>query len=140
MIDRILDYPYRRLFGLRGQLVIGSVILLALVTKFFTGIDSVTLDPMSCALSGFDHVYKPFHKDRILANTRVALSKLMVEKQTILRQVNDGRNPFPSVTDGNIVRARKIDKNKFFWRSYIANLKKENLAIVKCLSARPGTL
>lgn len=137
MIDRILDYPYGRLFGWKGQLVIVSVILIGLVAKFVVGINTVALDPMTCQLAWIDGVYKIIHKDRILANTRRDLNKLMTEKQTLIYQVNSGRNPYASSTDGNIRNARKINKNKFFWKSFLANLKKERLAVGNCLRQLP---
>ena len=132
LIDRILDYPYRKLFGLKGQLVIASVIVVVLVIKFITGIYTVTLNPVTCELAWFNSAYKLFHKERILTNTRVELNKLLIEKQTMLRDINDGRNPFHSTSDGNVYRARKINKNKFFWKSHVANLKKQSGAIGKC--------
>ena len=134
LIDRILNYPYRKLFGLKGQLVIASVIVIVLVIKFITGIYTVTLNPISCELAWLDSVYKLFHKERILTNTGVELNKLLIEKQTMLRDINDGRNPFHSTSDGNVYRARKINKNKFFWKSHAANLKKQSGAISKCIS------
>lgn len=137
LIDRILDFPYRKLFGLTGQLVIASVVLIGLVVKFIVGINTVTLDPLTCELAWVDSVYKPFHKQRILANTRRELSRLLAEKQTALWQINDGRNPFPSTNSGNVAGAKRINKDKFFWRSYAANLKKEHLAISNCLRRLP---
>jgi hypothetical protein len=133
LIDRILDYPYERMFGLKGRLVIAAVIFIGVAVKLVVGINTVTLDPMTCELAGIDSVYKIFHKDRILANTRRDLNKLMTEKQTLIYQVNSGRNPYESSTDGNVRNARKINKNKFFWKSFLANLKKERLAIGSCL-------
>lgn len=137
LIDKILDYPYGKLFGLRGQLVIGSVIIVVLVIRFFTGISTVTLDPLTCKLAWADEVYELFHKQRILLNTRYELNRLLAEKQTALRQINDGRSPFSSPSDGNVVRAKKINKDKFFWRSYANNLRKENTAIIKCMGRLP---
>ncbi|MDA0340329.1 MAG: hypothetical protein O3B74_01880 [Proteobacteria bacterium] len=138
MTDRILDYPYGKLFGWVGQLVIASVVLVGLVVKFITGIDSVALDMRTCELAWYDGVYKPFHKDRILANTRRDLNKLMVEKQTMLYQINLGRNPYASSTDGNVVGGRKINKDKFFWKASAENLKKDRLAIGNCLRRLPA--
>lgn len=138
LIDRILDYPYARLFGWKGQLVIASVVLIGLAVKFVVGINTVTLDPMSCQLAWSDGVYKLFHKERILANTRNELNALMREKQTLIYQVNSGRNPYASSTDGNVVNSRKINKNKFFWKSFLENLKKERLAIGNCLRQLPN--
>jgi hypothetical protein len=138
LIDRILDYPYGRLFGLKGQLVIALVILIGLAVKFVVGINTVSLDPMTCQLAWSDGVYKIFHKDQILVNTRRELNKLMTEKQTLIYQVNSGRNPYESTTDGNVRNARKINKNKFFWKSFLANLKKERLAVGNCLGKLPN--
>jgi hypothetical protein len=138
MIDRILDYPYGNLFGWKGQIVIASVILIGLVVKFVVGINTVALDPMTCELAWSDGVYKIAHKDRILVNTRRDLNKLMTEKQTLIYQVNSGRNPYASATDGNVRNSRKINKNKFFWKSFLANLKKERLAIGNCLRKLPN--
>lgn len=133
-----MDYPYARLFGWKGQLVIASVVLIGLAVKFVVGINTVTLDPMSCQLAWSDGVYKLFHKERILANTRHELNALMREKQTLIYQVNSGRNPYASSTDGNVVNSRKINKNKFFWKSFLKNLKKERLAIGNCLRQLPN--
>lgn len=133
-----MDYPYARLFGWKGQLVIASVVLIGLAVKFVVGINTVTLDPMSCQLAWSDGVYKLFHKERILANTRHELNALMREKQTLIYQVNSGRNPYASSTDGNVVNSRKINKNKFFWKSFLENLKKERLAIGNCLRQLPN--
>lgn len=138
MIDRILDYPYGGLFGLKGQLVIALVILIGLAVKFVVGINTVALNPLSCELAWVDGVYKVFHKDDILANTRRDLNKLMTEKQTLIYQVNSGRNPYASATDGNVRNARKINKNKFFWVAFLANLRKEHLAIGNCLRKLPN--
>jgi len=137
VIDRILDFPYRKLFGLSGQLTIASFVLVILVVKFVTGINTVTLDPMTCELAWVDTVYKPFHKQRILANTQSELTKLMAEKQTALWQINAGRNPFPSTGNGNVAGAKRINKDKFFWRSYAVNLEKERVAISTCLRRLP---
>ena len=134
LIDRILDYPYGRLFGWKGQLVIALVVLIGLSVKFVVGINTVALDPMTCKLAWSDGVYKIFHQDRILANTRRDLNVLMREKQTLIYQVNSGRNPYASSTDGNVVNSRKINKNKFFWKSFLANTKKERLAIGNCFA------
>ena len=138
LIDRILDYPYARLFGWKGQVVIASVVLIGLGVKFVVGINTVTLDPMSCRLAWSDGVYKMFHKEQILANTRRELNALMREKQTLIYQVNSGRNPYASSTDGNVLNARKINKDKFFWKSFLENLKKERLAIGNCLGKLPN--
>lgn len=137
LIDRILEFQYRKLFGLKGQMIIASVVVFGLIVKFVVGIGSVSLDPLTCELAWYDGVYKLLHKERILTNTRRDLSKLLVEKLTIARRINAGRNPFPSVTDGNVVGGRKINKDKFFWRAYIANLNKERTAISKCLGRLP---
>ena len=137
LIDRIVDYPYRKLFGLRGQLVIASVILIGLSAKFVIGINTVSLDPMTCELAWTDAVYRPFHKDRILANTQRKLTALLVETQTELWQVNAGRNPFGSTGGGNVVGADKINTDKFFWRAYAENLKKKRIAVSNCLGRLP---
>jgi hypothetical protein len=138
LIDRILDYPYGKLFGLKGQLVIALVVVIGLTLKFVLGINTVALDPLTCELAWSDGVYKVFHKENILANTRRDLNKLMTEKQTLIYQVNSGRNPYASSTDGNVRNSRKINKNKFFWKSFLANLKKERLAIGGCLRKLPN--
>lgn len=138
LIDRILDFPYRRLFGPRGQLVIATVVVLLLAVKFITGVQSVTLDPLTCELAWADRVYKPFHQQRILANTRRELSDLLAEKQKAMWAIQAGRNPFPAAADGNVAGGqRRINKDKFFWRSYAANLEKERAAISACLRRLP---
>jgi hypothetical protein len=138
LTDRVLDYPYGRLFGLKGKMVIAAVVVLGLIAKFLVGINSVALDPLTCELAWTDGGYKILHKERILANTRRDLNRLMTEKQTLIYQVNSGRNPYHSSTDGNVVNARKINKNKFFWKSFLANLKKERLAVGSCLRKLPN--
>ena len=62
----------------------------------------------------------------------------MTEKQTLIYQVNSSRNPYESSTDGNVRNALKIYKNKFFWKPFLANLKKERLAIDNCLEKLPN--
>ncbi len=138
LIDRILDYPYAKWFGWQGRLVISGVILTGLVVKFIVGIHTVTLDPLSCELAWSDSVYKIFHKDRILANTNEKLNDLMRDNQTLIYQIESGRNPYASSTDGNVMNARKINQDKFFWKSFLANLKKERLAYSAYLRRLPN--
>ena len=132
MIDRILDFPYRKLFGVRGQLVIFSTILIVLIIKFIAGINSVALDPKSCRLSTIDSPYLLFHKEHILKNTSTLLRTSLIENQRILRHIADGINPFESSTDGNVKRARKINRKKFLWRTMVKRLRKDNLSIIRC--------
>ena len=61
----------------------------------------------------------------------------MRKNQIMLRQINDGINPFESSTDGNVKRARKINRDKFFWKTMGKRLVKENQAIIKCLGKLP---
>jgi len=138
LIDRILNFPYRRLFGTRGRLVIAAVVLTVLGGRFVTGIGSVTLDPATCRLAWADNVYRLFHQDRILANTQRELTRLLAEKQTALWAVNAGRDPFPSKGEGNVATVKRIDNSKFFWRAYAANLEKDRVAIGDCLRRLPG--
>lgn len=133
LIDRILDYPYRRLFGLKGKLVITAIVLIGLVAKFVAGINTVTVDPMTCELSWADEIYRVTHKQRVVANSQRDLSRMIGEKQTVLWAIQAGRDPFPSEAGGNVARIQRIDKDKFFWRSYAGNLEKEILAISACL-------
>ena len=56
LIDWILDYPYERMFCLKGRLVIAAVIVIGLAVKLVVGINTVTLDPMTCELAGIDSV------------------------------------------------------------------------------------
>jgi hypothetical protein len=58
LMDRVLDYPYGGLFGLKGKLVIAAVVVLGLIVKFLVGINSVALDPLTCELAWTDGVYK----------------------------------------------------------------------------------
>ena len=62
----------------------------------------------------------------------------MVEMQTMLYQINLGRNPYPSSTDGNVVGGRKINKDRFFWKASAANFKKDCLSIGNCLLQLPA--
>lgn len=137
LIDRILDFPYRRLFGRTGRLVIAGVVLVLLAVKFVTGIDTVGLDPATCELAWADKVYQPFFKARILANSRRDLSQQLADKQATLWQIKAGRNPFPSDSGGNVARVRTINPDKFFWRSYASNLESEIAAISDCLRRLP---
>ena len=137
LIDRILDFPYRRLFGLTGSVVMASVVVVALGTRFAIGIATVTLQPSTCTLAWADNVYRPFHEHRILANTQRELPRLLAEKQTALWAVNAGRDPFPAKGTGNVASAQRIDKDKFFWRAYAANLEKDIVAISDCLRRLP---
>lgn len=138
LIDRILAFPYRRLFGLKGLTVIATVVLAAAGIRFVAGIGTVTLDPATCRLAWTDAVYKPFHRDRILANTQREFNRLLAEKQTALWAINAGRDPFPSRSEGNVATVKRIDNTKFFWRAYAANLEKERVAIGDCLRRLPG--
>jgi hypothetical protein len=137
LIDRILDYPYGKWFGWQGRLVIAAAVLTGLVVKFVVGIHTVTLDPMTCELAWTDGVYKVFHRERILSNTHRELNDLMRENQTLIYQIESGRNPYASASDGNVLNARKINQDKFFWKSFLANLKKERLAYSACLRRLP---
>ena len=137
MIDRVLDYPYRRLFGVKGCLVIASMVVAALGVRYATGLATVTLEPTSCELAWTDTAYRLFHKERILANTQREFPRLLAETQTALWAVNAGRDPFPSKTAGNVAAPKRIDKDKFFWRSYAINLEKERVAIGDCLRRLP---
>ena len=112
--------------------MIAAVVLVGLAVKFVTGIATVTLDPMTCALAWSDTIYRYTHEERVVANTRRELNRLTGEKQTILWQIQSGRDPFPSKSDGNVARVKRIDKDKFFWRSYAANLEKQLQAIEEC--------
>ena len=69
LIDRILDFPYRKLFGVRGQIIIGTIVVFVFLIKFFSGIDTVMLDAKTCKVSLWDTPYLLFHKERILKNT-----------------------------------------------------------------------
>jgi hypothetical protein len=70
-----IDYPYGKLFGLSGKFLIVSALLAGLVVKFGTGAVSNSVDLQACELGSYNGVYKPFDKDRILANTRWDLNK-----------------------------------------------------------------
>ncbi|MBH68865.1 MAG: hypothetical protein CMM58_10975 [Rhodospirillaceae bacterium] len=133
IVDKILDFPYRKLFGLRGQLAIFSAILIILIIKFIAGINTVALEPKSCKLSVVDSAYLIFHKENILKNSSTLFRTSLMENQRILRHIDDGINPFKSSTDGNVKRARKINRNKFLWRNMVKRLRKENLSIIRCL-------
>ena len=98
-----------------------------------TGIATVTLDPMTCALAWSDTLYRYTHEQRVVANTRRELNRLTGEKQTVLWAIQAGRDPFPSKAGGNVARIQRIDKDKFFWRSYAGNLEKDLAAISACL-------
>ena len=138
LVDRIFDYPYRRLFGVKGCAVIVLVVLMATATRYAVGVGTVMLDPMTCELAWTDVPYKPFVKHRILDNTRRELSRLTAEKQKVLWAIQAGRDPFPSKSGGNVARIKRIDNDKFFWRSYAQNLEKELGAMSTCLH-RLGT-
>lgn len=138
LIDRIVDFPYRRLFGLKGCAVLAAVVLVVLGVRFVTGIATVTLDPMTCELAWTDAPYRLFHEQQILANTRRELPRLLAEKQTALWAIRAGRDPFASKADGNVARIKRIDKDKFFWRSYAENLEKQRAAIGECLHRLPA--
>ena len=133
LIDRILDFPYRKLFGVRGQITIGTIVVFVFIIKFFSGIDTVMLDAKTCKVSIWDTPYLLFHKERILKNTASNLREKFLENQRIARHIDDGINPFKSATDGNIKRARKINPNKFVWKTMVQRVRKENLSIIRCL-------
>ena len=44
LLDKALEFPYRKLFGRTGKIVIASSLVIFLSTKFFLGIDTVRLD------------------------------------------------------------------------------------------------
>ena len=133
MIDHILDFPYRKLFGVRGLLIIFSIIIFIFIVKLIVGIGTVTLNPKDCKLSVWDTPYLVFHQDRILKNTSSSLRNALMENQRVLRHIDDGINPFQSSTDGNIKRGRKINNKKFLWTTMVKNKRRENLSIIKCL-------
>lgn len=133
LVDRIFDYPYRRLFGVKGCTVIALVVLGAVATRYALGAATVSLAPASCELAWTDAPYKLFMKQRILDNTRRELGRLTAEKQTVLWAIQAGRDPFPSKGDGNVMRIKRIDNDKFFWRTYAQNLEKELAAMNACL-------
>lgn len=133
IIDYLLDFPYRKLFGVWGILVISLAVIVIFIIKFIIGIDSVAINPKNCKLSVWDSPYLVFHQDRILKNTSSSLRNALMENQRILRHIDDGVNPFKSSTDGNITRARKINNKKFVWTNMIKNKRRENLSIIKCL-------
>ena len=137
LLDKMLELPYRKLFGRTGKIVIASSLVIFLITKFFLGIETVRLDPKTCKLSNWDIAYLLFHKKTILKNTSTSFQKAMRKNQIMLRQINDGINPFESSTDGNVKRARKINRDKFFWKTMGKRLVKENQAIIKCLGKLP---
>ncbi|GHD61762.1 hypothetical protein GCM10017083_49560 [Thalassobaculum fulvum] len=138
LIDRIVDYPYRRLFGVKGCSVIALVVLAAVAIRYTVGIGTVTLDPMTCRLAWTDAPYKPFFKERILQNTRRELGRQVAEKQKALWDIRAGRDPFPAKASGNVAGIRRIDNDKFFWRAYAQNLETEIAAISDCLRRLPG--
>ena len=137
LLDKILEFPYRKLYGRTGKIVIASSLLIFLGSKFFLGIETVRLDPKTCKLSNWDMAYLLFHKKKILSNTSKSFQKSMRENQIMLRHINDGINPFESSTDGNVRRARKINRDKFFWKTMGKRLVRENQAIIKCLGKLP---
>ena len=93
LLDKILELPYRKLFGRTGKIVIASSLVIFLITKFFLGIETVRLDPKTCKLSNWDIAYLLFHKKTILKNTSTSFQKSMRKNQIMLRQINDGINP-----------------------------------------------
>ena len=137
LIDRILELPYKKLFGRTGKIVIASSLVIFLGAKFFLGIETVRLDPQTCKVSNWDIAYLLFHKKKILKNTSTSFQKSMRKNQIMLRQINDGINPFESSTDGNVRGARKINRDKFFWKTMGKRLVRENQAIIKCLGQLP---
>lgn len=138
LIDRIVDYPYRRLFGVKGCTIIALVVLAAVAVRYVAGIATVSLDPATCRLAWTDTPYVPFFKERILENTRREFGRLLAEKQKTLWDIQAGRDPFPSKTAGNVAGIRRIDNDKFFWRAYAQNLETEIAAISDCLRRLPG--
>lgn len=138
LIDRIVDYPYRRLFGVTGCTVIVVAILTIVAVRYVVGVATVTLDPATCELAWTDAPYKPFVKERILENTRRELSRQIAEKQKALWDIRAGRDPFPSKSNGNVARVKRIDNGKFFWRSYAENLEKQVAAMGACLHRLPA--
>ncbi len=138
LIDRIVDYPYRRLFGVKGCTVIALVVLATVAIRYVVGIATVTLDPATCELAWTDAPYKLAHKERILENTRREFSRIVAEKQTALWAIQAGRDPFPSKGDSNVARIKRIDQDKFFWRAYAQNLQTEIAAMSDCLRRLPG--
>ena len=93
LLDKILEFPYRKLFGRTGKIVIVSSLVIFLGIKFFLGIATVRLDPKTCKLSNWDVAYLLFHKKKILSNTSKSFQKSMRENQIMLRHINDGINP-----------------------------------------------
>ena len=79
LIDRILDFPYRKLFGVRGQITIGTIVVLVLIVKFFSGINTVMLDAKTCSVSFWDTPYLLFHKEQILKKLIRQESRLFSE-------------------------------------------------------------
>tara|TARA_B100000459_G_C8564257_1_gene195469 strand:+ start:90 stop:548 length:459 start_codon:yes stop_codon:yes gene_type:complete len=137
LLDKILEFPYKKLFGRTGKIVIASSLVIFLGAKFFLGIETVRLDPQTCKLSNWDIAYLLFHKKKILQNTSTSFQKSMRKNQIMLRQINSGINPFESSTDGNVRGARKINRDKFFWKTMGKRLVRENQAIIKCLGQLP---
>ena len=137
LIDRIVDYPYRRLFGVTGCTVIVLAILAVTAVRYAVGVSTVTLDPRTCELAWTDAPYKLFHQQGILENTRRELGRLTAEKQKVLWDIQAGRDPFPSKGDGNVARIKRIDNDKFFWRAYAQNLEKDLAAMGECLRRLP---
>ncbi|MBT4354108.1 MAG: hypothetical protein HOD13_06050 [Rhodospirillaceae bacterium] len=137
LLELVLEFPYRKLFGRTGKIIIASSIVIFLITNFFLGIDTVRLDPKTCKLSHWDIPYLMFHKKQILRNSSISFQKSMRENQVTLRHINDGINPFKSKKDGNVTRARKINRDKFMWKSMGRRLVRENQEIIKCLGKLP---
>ena len=71
LIDRILDFPYRKLFGVRGQITIGTIVVFVFIIKFFSGIDTVMLDAKTCKVSIWDTPYLLFHKERSICHNEL---------------------------------------------------------------------
>ena len=74
---------------------------------------------------------------RVVANSQRELGRLTGEKQTVLWAIQAGRDPLQSKAGGNVARIQRIDKDKFFWRAYAANLEKDIVAISDCLRRLP---
>ena len=61
LLDKILELPFRKLFGRTGKIVIASSLVIFLITKFIIGIETVRLDPKTCKLSIWYIAYLLFH-------------------------------------------------------------------------------
>lgn len=136
-IDRILDYNYAKWFGLKGQLVIATMVVVYLIVNFFAGISTVTLDPLTCELAWSDKVYTFVHKENIRANTKREINRLIAKKLKAQQRIRAGKSPYPSKQTGNVVSTRKINRDKFFWRSFAKTLVKEQKLLSECSARLP---